>query len=207
LNNLGILYILAAPSGAGKTSLVKGLLASIDGVEVSVSYTTRQPRPGDVNGKDYHFLTPDEFSNMMKNSDFLEYATVFGNQYGTSRQWVVDKLEQGIDIILEIDWQGARQIRQIFTDALSIYIIPPSIEVLKQRLVARDQDDEAVVRSRMQQAKSEMSHAHEFDYMVINDDYAAALHDLGAILQANRLRMGRQLHNHEKLLAELAQNS
>jgi guanylate kinase len=204
---MGFLYIVAAPSGGGKTSLVGGLLDSVDGIEVSVSYTTRAPRPGEVDAKDYHFVTDDVFNTMVENKDFLEHAGVFGHQYGTSRHLVAEVLQQGIDIILEIDWQGARQIRQMFADARSIYILPPSIEILEQRLIGRQQDEAKVVNFRMELAQSEMSHAHEFDYMIINDDYDNALLDLRSIILANRLKMGRQLNIHKKLLAELAQNS
>ncbi len=203
---MGFLYIIAAPSGGGKTSLVGGLLDSVDGIEVSVSYTTRTPRPGEVNGKAYNFVTDDVFNAMVENKEFLEHAGVFGHKYGTSRQLVADVLQQGVDIILEIDWQGARQIRQMFAEARSIYILPPSIDILEQRLVGRQQDEAKVVNFRMDLAQSEMSHAHEFDYMIINDNYETALLDLRSIILANRLKMGRQLNIHKKLLAELAQN-
>jgi guanylate kinase len=204
---MGFLYILAAPSGGGKTSLVKGVVDRLGSVVVSVSHTTRTARPGEVQGQDYHFVTPSFFDQMIENKEFLEHAEVFGYHYGTSSAWVLETLRQGKDIILEIDWQGARQIKQLFPDACSIYIMPPSMGELEKRLVDRQQDEETVINGRMAEARAEMSHAHEFDYLVINDDYDQALLDISTILLANRLKMARQQKKYEKLLAEMAQNS
>jgi guanylate kinase len=207
LNDIGCLYILAAPSGAGKTSLVRGLIESDNRVVVSVSHTTRSPRPGDVDGVDYHFVSLQEFNQSIENKVFIEHAEVFGHHYGTSKEWVLETLQKGFDIILEIDWQGARQIRQLFVGARSIYILPPSLAVLTERLQRRAQDTEDVIHARMLQAQSEISHAHEFDYLIVNDDFNTALAQLKAIIKANRLKIGRQMKNHQKLLAKLTQNS
>jgi len=207
LSNHGVLYIVAAPSGGGKTSLVKNLLASTGDVVVSVSHTTRPKRPGDQDGVDYFFISEEEFSCMVQAQAFIEHADVFGYHYGTSKQWVMDKLRSGTDIILEIDWQGSRQIRQLFAEAISIFILPPSVEVLRQRLVDRNQDSREVIAHRMQLAQSEMRHYYEFDYLIINDDFAVAAESLRSIVISNRLKTAFQAHVHEKLLAELVGNS
>lgn len=199
----GTLYVISAASGAGKTSLVSAVLRQVSDIEVSVSHTTRQPREGEVDGVNYHFVTTDVFENMVARGDFFEHATVFGNMYGTSRQHIQEQLLKGNDVILEIDWQGARQIRQLVTDCKSIYIAPPSIAVLRERLNSRGQDDEAIIEKRMREAVSEMSHYAEFEYLVINDDFDTARTELAAIILANRMLLERQQQNHAALLAEL----
>lgn len=184
----GTLFIVAAPSGAGKTSLVKALLDAEKDVLVSVSHTTRPPRPGERDGVDYHFITPDAFEAMVREDAFLEHASVFDHHYGTSRHWVLEKLTQGLDVILEIDWQGARQIRSQVNDSVGIFILPPARETLQRRLLSRNQDSEATVARRMRDAESEMSHYDEFDYLVVNDVFERAVQELRAIVLARRLR-------------------
>jgi guanylate kinase len=199
----GTLYIISAPSGAGKTSLVKALLASTVDITVSVSHTTRAMRPGEEDGVDYHFVEPATFSAMIDEKAFLEHAQVFDNYYGTSRQAVLDQLDQGRDVILEIDWQGARQVRRLFPDSLSIFILPPSKAALRQRLTGRGQDSEAVIGRRMRDAEAEMSHYGDFDYVVVNDVFDDALAQLRAIVTAQRLSTPRQAARLERLLGEL----
>lgn len=199
----GILYIVSAPSGAGKTSLVKALLQSTGWLQVSVSHTTRKMRPGEVDGKDYHFVDVETFQSMVRDSAFLEHAQVFDNFYGTSRAAALDLLRQGIDVILEIDWQGARQVRGLIPGAVSIFVLPPSREALEQRLRGRGQDGEEIIARRMRDAVSEMSHYGEFDYLVINDDFDTALTELRSIVTANRLRGPRQQAVHAELLRGL----
>lgn len=199
----GTLYVVSAPSGAGKTSLVKALIESTEGVKVSVSHTTRDKRPGEEDGVNYHFATPDEFQDMLGRADFLEHAEVFGNYYGTSKPWVMEQLEAGVDVILEIDWQGAAQVRQQMKGTVGIFILPPSREALKERLTGRGQDSEEVINKRMAQAKEEMSHHVEYDYLVINDDFNAALAELKAILTTHRLKIEPQLKRQASLLQDL----
>jgi len=199
----GTLYIISAPSGAGKTSLVKDLVADAEHIMVSVSHTTREKRPGETDGVDYHFVDKDEFIAMVDSSAFLEHARVFDNYYGTSQQHVEQQLLQGLDVILEIDWQGARQVRKQFVDSQSIFILPPSLPALKQRLQNRGQDNEDVIARRMNDAVNEMSHYAEFDFLVVNDDFDLALNSLGSIFKANRLRQLQQERNLESLLIEL----
>ena len=199
----GTLYIISAPSGAGKTSLVKQLVATSKDVTVSVSHTTRKQRPGEQDGVDYHFITEEAFLSMVGHSAFLEHAKVFDNYYGTSQQHVERLLLDGKDVILEIDWQGARQVRRLIKDCQSIFILPPSCEALKNRLQGRGQDDEEIIQRRMQDAVNEMSHYAEFDYLVVNDDFDQALQELKCVIQANRLRQVRQERSLEKLLIEL----
>ena len=177
------LFIIAAPSGCGKTSLVKALLESSSKLSVSVSHTTRQPRKGEINGENYHFVSKERFGEMISNNDFVEHAEVFGNMYGTARSNIKKKLEANIDIILEIDWQGARQVRENMPNSISIFILPPSKNVLLQRLTDRGQDDEETISKRMKNSESEMSHYDEFEYLVINDQFDSALNDLKAIIQ------------------------
>lgn len=201
----GTLYIISAPSGAGKTSLVRAIVEILSDVEVSVSHTTRQMRVGEVDGKDYHFVAAEQFQEMVDNADFLEHATVFGNSYGTSRQHIQERLEAGKDVILEIDWQGARQIRQLMTECRSIFVVPPSITALRERLRGREQDSEDVIESRMREAVSEMTHYPEFDYIVINDEFEQARDELAAIFVCHRMRLECQQQNHAELLAGLLQ--
>lgn len=199
----GTLYIISAPSGAGKTSLVKALLQNTERLRVSVSHTTRAMRPGEVDGKDYHFVDVATFRGMVADHAFLEHAQVFDNYYGTSRSAALDLLKHGIDVILEIDWQGARQVRQMMPGTVSIFVLPPSREALEQRLRNRGQDGDEVIARRMRDAVSEMSHCFEFDYLVINDDFDTALGELAAIIQANRLREPRQAAAHGGLIKAL----
>jgi guanylate kinase len=199
----GNLYTVSAPSGAGKTSLVKALIDSTDGVCVSVSHTTRDIRPGEENGINYHFVDHAAFEAMLKQEAFLEYAEVFGNYYGTSKQWVEDTLANGIDVILEIDWQGAQQVTRMLPDTIAIFIMPPSKEALRQRLDNRGQDDDEVIAQRMKEAVNEMSHYKEADYLVINDVFDEALDELQTILRSGRLLMECQQQLHGPLLDEL----
>ncbi len=199
----GTLYIISAPSGAGKTSLVKALTDSDDGVQVSVSHTTREMRPGEADGVNYNFVTKEVFIQMVGRGDFLEHAEVFGNYYGTSQSWVEQTLELGRDVILEIDWQGAQQVRHLMPEAQSIFIIPPSKHALQQRLDGRGQDSAEVIAGRMQEAASESSHYGEFDYLVVNDLFEVALDDLKSILRARRLRIGAQQKNVANILQDL----
>jgi len=199
----GTLYIFAAPSGAGKTSLVKALLDKSDGIEVSVSHTTRAPREGEVDGVNYHFTDIAAFNVMVNEGAFLEHAQVFDNLYGTARANIEQRLAAGVDVILEIDWQGARQVRQQFPDSLGVFILPPSRQALEDRLRGRGQDGDEVIARRMRDAESEMSHYAEFDYLVINDDFETALEELKAIITANRLRSPLQASRHGEMLNEL----
>jgi guanylate kinase len=201
----GTLYIISAPSGAGKTSLVHAVVETLPNLVVSVSHTTRAMRDGEVNGRDYHFIDSAKFQRMVADGDFLEHASVFGNSYGTSRQHIQDQLTSGKDVILEIDWQGARQIRQLLNDSSSIYILPPSVQALRQRLRGREQDSDDVIEARMREAVSEMTHYAEFDYIVINDDFDQARDELASIFVSNRLRLDRQQQHHAALLADLLQ--
>jgi guanylate kinase len=199
----GTLYIISAPSGAGKTSLVKALLEQTGRITVSVSHTTRAARPGEVDGKDYHFTDIDIFRGMIEQQAFLEHAQVFDNFYGTSRASVLDLMAQGLDVILEIDWQGAQQVRKQIPEAVSIFILPPSREALEQRLRGRNTDSEEVIARRMRDAISEMSHYREFDYLVFNDDFATALAELRAIILARRQRAELQIARQRSLLDAL----
>lgn len=201
--NKGNLYIISAPSGAGKTSLVKGLVSSIDNLIVSVSHTTRQMREGEIDSKDYFFINVETFLTMQAESAFLECAQVFDNFYGTAQQTVEDNLAQGKDVILEIDWQGAQQVRKLIPTSISICIFPPSIETLRQRLEGRGKDDAEIIARRMDEAVTEMSHYPEFDYLIVNDDFSIALNALKSIVIANRLVQARQSYNLEALLTSL----
>jgi guanylate kinase len=201
--NKGKLYIISAPSGAGKTSLVKQLIADLDLLTVSVSHTTRQIRAGETHGKDYFFATVDEFKQMVADHAFLEHAQVFDNFYGTAQQSVEYYLENGIDVILEIDWQGAQQVRKMLSNSISIFILPPSIEILQQRLENRGQDSKDIIERRMQDAVNEMSHYNEFDYIIINDDFNQALAELRSIIISHRLEIKRQLKKLAPLLKKL----
>ncbi|MEC9168024.1 MAG: guanylate kinase [Pseudomonadota bacterium] len=205
---LGNLFILAAPSGAGKSSLIKALMEKYESntatpMQVSVSHTTRQPRPGEVDGVHYHFVSREQLEALIEQGVFFEYAEVFGNYYGTSRVTIEQTLHRGIDVFLDIDWQGARQVKKLMPDTCGIFILPPSLDVLEQRLNNRGQDSEEVIAGRMAQAVAEMSHFNEFDSVIINDDFATALNDLEAIVTAQRLRTGKQQMRHQVLLDEL----
>ena len=202
-NPSGTLYIISAPSGAGKTSLVKALLEKTEQIMVSVSNTTRAPRPGEVDGKDYHFTAIDDFKRMIGQGAFLEHAQVFDNFYGTSQANVIAQLEGGMDVILEIDWQGAQQVRAKMPEAVSIFILPPSREELEKRLRGRNTDSEEVIARRMRDAISEMSHYGEFDYLVFNDDFEIALIELRAIVLARRQRAAVQTARRQSLLDAL----
>jgi guanylate kinase len=202
-HSTGTLYIVSAPSGAGKTSLVKALIDAQPSIRVSVSHTTRAMRPGEVNGVNYHFVDRAEFVRMTGHGDFLEQAEVFGNLYGTSQSTLQQTLDEGHDLILEIDWQGAEQVRRLMPAARSIFILPPSQLALRQRLNNRGQDSDDIIETRMREAVSEMSHYVEYDFLVINDDFAAALEDLKAIFRANGLKQIAQQQRHADLLASL----
>lgn len=199
----GSLFIVAAPSGAGKTSLVNALVDRQPEVCLSVSHTTRAAREGEVNGKDYFFVSQDEFSQMRDAGEFLESATVFDNSYGTSSESVLSQLKQGKDVILEIDWQGAEQVRRNYPDSTSIFILPPSKSALEQRLRGRGQDGEDIIARRMKDAENEMSHYIEFDYLIVNDDFDVALKDLMAVISARRHSLTVQKQVQAELLIEL----
>ncbi len=199
----GTLYIISAPSGAGKTSLVKALLARFDSLVVSISHTTRAPRPGEKDGVDYHFIDEHEFLELIEQGAFLEHAKVYDHFYGTSRASVQAHLDADRDVLLEIDWQGARQVRRQMPDCQSIFIIPPSRVALEARLRQRGQDKESVIEHRMQAAIREMSHYNEYDYLVVNDVFDRALADLGGIITTNRLRLAEQARRLNPLLQEL----
>lgn len=199
----GTLYIVSAPSGAGKTSLVTALTQDDRNIRVSVSHTTRAMRPGEQHGVNYHFVKHDEFKALIEQGDFLEHAEVFGNFYGTSRSALQQTLEQGYDLILEIDWQGAQQVRKLMPEALSVFILPPSQQALRQRLDNRGQDSEEIIEGRMKEAVSEMVHYNEYDYVIINDDFDVALKELKAVFVANRLLLKKQQQRHRALLEQL----
>jgi guanylate kinase len=199
----GTLYTISAPSGAGKTSLVKALLELDQQVSVSISHTTREQRPGEVDGKDYHFVSKDAFSDMLKAGDFLEHALVFNNYYGTSKTWVEETLSQGIDVILEIDWQGAEQVKSLIQATKGIFILPPSRAALEERLNHRGQDDNSIIEQRMREAINEMSHYADADWIVINDDFDQALLELRSILISGRLQLGKQRQRNDHLIESL----
>jgi len=199
----GTLFVISAPSGAGKTSLVAEMLRQDSQLGVSVSHTTRPMRTGEQDGVNYHFVSRDEFEAMIAEGDFLEHADVFGNYYGTSHAWVRETLATGRDVILEIDWQGAEQVRRLVPECVGIFIVPPSAEVLRERLIGRGTDAPEVIERRLAEAEEECRHAAEFDYLVVNDDFGVALADLLAITRAQRLKMTVQQLRHGKLLAGL----
>lgn len=199
----GTAFIVSAPSGAGKTSLVRALLDAVPELELSTSHTTRAPRPREVDGVHYHFVQRDAFETMIEADDMLEHANVFGNLYGTSRAFVNERLQAGADVILEIDWQGARIARTRLPGSVSIMIAPPSLDALRARLIARGQDSEAVVATRLAAASEELRHFAEFDYLIVNDQFDVALGELRTIVAAQRLRVSRQRQRHAALLASL----
>jgi len=200
----GTLFVISAPSGAGKTSLVAEMLKNDAKLGVSISHTTRPMREGEQDGVNYHFVSRDEFEAMIARGDFLEHADVFGNYYGTSQVWVRETLARGEDVILEIDWQGAEQVRRLIPECVSIFIVPPSAEVLRERLTGRGTDAPDVVERRLREATEECSHALEFDYLVVNDDFQVALAVLLAFVRSQRLRMQVQQARHRDLLAGLS---
>jgi guanylate kinase len=198
----GLLLIVAAPSGAGKTTLVRALLKADPEIRLSISYTTRPPRAGEVNGKDYHFVSQSVFLEMAKHSEFLESAEVYGNSYGTSETWIEREIAAGHDILLEIDWQGAAQVRKRFPEALGIFILPPSLQALRNRLTNRAQDNTGVIEERLAAASEDVTHAIEFDYIIVNDDFDEALRDLTALVRAARLTTPRQVERHSELFTQ-----
>jgi guanylate kinase len=202
-NAPGCLFVIAAPSGGGKTSLVNALLARESGIRLSVSYTTRQPRPGEHEGVHYHFVDQPRFDFLREAGEFLEHAHVHGHWYATSATWLAAQVSNGQDVLLEIDWQGAAQVRRAFADSVHVFILPPSLAVLKHRLEHRGQDDTAVIERRLAGAVEEMSHWEEFDYVIINQDFATAVDDLTAIVRAARLKVARQRARHARLLQGL----
>jgi len=199
----GNLFIVSAPSGAGKTSLVGALLASTPDIALSISYTTRPPRPGEVNGRDYHFVSRETFTAMSGRGDFLESAEIYGHLYGTSQTWIKAETASGHDILLEIDWQGAEQVRRVFPDCIGIFILPPSIQALEDRLKGRGKDSEEVIARRMQAARDEISHVAEFDYVIINNKLDEAMQQLRSVVVAARVRRDRQLALHQALINQL----
>lgn len=199
----GTLYIISAPSGAGKTSLVNALVERVPGMVLSVSHTTRPQRPGETDGQHYYFVDAAEFQRMAERSEFLEYAQVFGNRYGTARAQVEEQLRAGNDVILEIDWQGAQQVRDAMPEAISIFILPPSLDELERRLRARGQDSDAVIERRMREAVSEMSHYREYDYLVVNERFEEALDELVSIVHARRLRYAARKEQLRDILDDL----
>ena len=201
------LFIVTAPSGAGKTSLVKALVESTDALCVSVSHTTRAPREAEVDGVNYNFVSQEQFFAMREAQEFFESAEVYGNFYGTSKTWVSEQLDAGTDVILEIDWQGARQVREQHPEACSIFILPPSLKALTERLTGRGQDDADTIARRMQQAVAEISHVEEADYIVVNDDFDKALSELRGLVLAQRLLADVQLDRLTPMLAELLAGS
>ena len=201
--NLGKLFIITAPSGAGKTTLVHALVSQDKNLCVSVSHTTRPARAGEENGVNYHFIEKSEFTTRLSEGDFLESAEVYGYHYGTSQLWVSEQLNKGLDVILEIDWQGAQQIRKLYPDTCSIFILPPSIEALTERLTERAQDDSETIDNRMQQAQGVMEHVAEANFVVVNDDFQSALQDIRAIIRSQRLVITSQQSNLSDLLSSL----
>lgn len=199
----GNLFVISAPSGAGKTSLVRALIDANPQIDLSVSYTTRQPRPGERDGKDYHFVSRDTFLDMAKRGEFVESAEVYGNLYGTSQTWISQEIAKGRDILLEIDWQGAAQIRRLFPDCISIFILPPSLQALEQRLKARGKDDGEVIARRLAAVRDDVAHVAEFDYVIINDILNDALRELNALAVTARLKCARQLARHQALINQL----
>ena len=199
----GNLFIVSAPSGAGKTSLVNALLTINKEIDLSVSYTSRAPRPGEIEGKDYHFISRESFLAMIENGDFLESAEVYGNLYGTSQSWIANEIANGRDIMLEIDWQGAAQVRSKFPGCISIFILPPKLQALEDRLNSRKQDSAEVIAQRIASAKEDVAHVAEFDYVIINDKLDEALQQLSAVVVATGLRCVRQLVRQHDLINQL----
>lgn len=200
---MGNLYIVAAPSGGGKTSLVKNLVENLEGITISISHTTRAQRPGEKDAVDYYFVEPSVFSQMIQEHDFIEHAKVYGHDYGTAKSQLNERLNRGIDVVLDIDWQGALQIKRVYPNAIGIFILPPSLDVLKKRLELRSQDSDLTIAMRMQSVHNELSHYKDFDYLIINDDFDRACSDLRSIVIAHRLRLAAQEARYTKLLSFL----
>ena len=196
----GCLYCIVAPSGAGKSSLVAALLSKDSEIQLSISYTTRPPRASEVDGREYRFITRERFQELIEQEEFLEHAEVYGNLYGTSKRWIEQRISAGSDVLLEIDWQGARQVRKLFPEMTYIYILPPSIEVLRARLVKRGQDPAEVIERRLAAAREDLRHIKNADYVIINQDFAAALADLMAVVRSLRLVAPRQIARHAGLI-------
>jgi guanylate kinase len=196
----GNLFVISAPSGAGKTSLVHALLDINPEIDMSVSFTTRHPRPGETNGKDYHFVNRDQFLDMARRGEFLESAEVYGNLYGTSQSWISQENAKGRDVLLEIDWQGAAQVRRLFPECVTVFVLPPSLDALEQRLKGRGKDNDDVIAKRLAAVREDVSHVSEFDYVIINDNLNEALNELSAIVLAARLRRSPQLERHQQLI-------
>ena len=203
MSNKGTLFTVSAPSGAGKTSLVKALVEQDSQVRVSVSHTTRPKRPGENDGVNYHFVSQEAFQKMLEVDAFLEHAQVFEHFYGTSSKWVEHTLKSGLDVILEIDWQGAQQVKRLLPETRSLFIVPPSRQALFERLRSRGQDNEDIIRQRMKEAIREMSHYVEAEWLIVNDDFERALADFQSLIVAQRLQLSNQQHKHVKLLTEL----
>ena len=200
---IGHLYVVAAPSGAGKTTLVRLLFENDPGIRVSISTTTRAPRPGEEDGREYHFVDVEDFLEMVSRGEFLEWAEVHGNYYGTSKSWIEAQMSVGNDVLLEIDWQGAQQVRKAFPQAIGIFILPPSLPTLKERLAGRGTDSTEVIARRFAAARDEMRHVDEFEYVIINDDLQQALANLRSVVAAARLRYPNQRQRHSALFASL----
>jgi guanylate kinase len=203
--SIGILFIVTAPSGAGKTTLVRRLIEADPTVQLSISHTTRAPRSGEVDGREYHFVDAASFAAMRERHEFIEWAEVHGNSYGTSRPWLEQRLSAGQDVLLEIDWQGAEQVRRQFAEAVGIFILPPALAELERRLRGRGTDDEAVIERRLAAARDEMGHVGEFDFAIINNDLQVAVDDLLAAVRASRLRMPTQRARHPDVFSFLDQ--
>lgn len=204
-SSAGNLFIISAPSGAGKTSLITALVKEVSNLEISLSYTTRAQRPGEIDGVHYNFISQAEYDELLAQDAFLESATVFEYNYGTSKHWIQERLDQGIDILLEIDWQGARQIKQKFQqNCVSVFVLPPSLEVLESRLRSRNQDADSVIAHRMEKAEAEISHYPEYDYLIINQDFERAKTELKSVITAERLRAGYQQKSHPELFGQFA---
>ena len=200
---IGHLYIVTAPSGAGKTTLVSLLLKNDSGIHLSISSTTRAPRTGEQDGREYHFVDVQSFQEQVSHGNFLEWAEVHGNYYGTSKSWIEAEMSAGRDVLLEIDWQGAQQVRKVFPEAIGVFILPPSMQVLEARLSGRGTDSAEVIARRISAARDEMRHVDEFDYVIINDDLHQALEDLQSVVSASRLKYTTQLQRHSALFATL----
>jgi guanylate kinase len=197
----GCLYTIVAPSGAGKSSMVAALLQADPTIRLSISTTTRPPRPGEISGREYHFVTRERFQTLITAGEFLEHAEVYGNLYGTSKRWIEATRAASEDVLLEIDWQGARQVKRIFPDMTFIYILPPSIEVLRERLIKRGKDSPEVIERRLAAAREDLRHVHQADYVIINEDFSVAVADLVAVTRALRLTAEKQLQRHSDLIS------